>query len=77
MASSSLKCPSFHGQQRHYRGSKQEQPLREGAEQLEGLESDVAIRVIHDIRRRLAEGINYGTNRDTPLSQDSGRTFRS
>ena len=47
----------------HYRGSKQEQPLREGAEQLEGLESDVAIRVIHDIRRQLAEGINWSMER--------------
>ena len=47
----------------HYRGSKQEQPLREGAEQLEGLESDVAIRVIHNIRRQLAEGINWSMER--------------
>ena len=47
----------------HYRGSKQEQALREGAEQLEGLESDVAIRVIHDIRRQLAEGINWSMER--------------
>ncbi len=47
----------------HYRGSKHERPLREGAEQLEGLESDVAIRVIHDIRRQLAEGINWSMER--------------
>ena len=47
----------------HYRGSKQEQPLREGAEQLEGLESDVVIRVIHDIRRQLAEEINWSMER--------------
>ena len=37
--------------------------MREGAEQLEGLESDVAIRVIHDIRRQLAEGINWSMER--------------
>lgn len=47
----------------HYRGSKQQQALREGAEQLEGLESDVAIRVIHDIRRQLTEVINWSMER--------------
>lgn len=47
----------------HYRGSKHEQHLREGAEQLEGLKSDLASRVIHDIRRQLASGINWAMER--------------
>ncbi|MDE2877873.1 hypothetical protein [Candidatus Palauibacter soopunensis] len=47
----------------HYRGSSQEQVLREGAELLEGLEPDVATQVIHDIRQQLAEGINWSMER--------------
>lgn len=47
----------------HYRGSKSDQHLREGVEQLERLNPDVASRVIHDIRRRLAPGINWSMER--------------
>ena len=47
----------------HYSGSKSERHLREGVEQLEGLESEVAARVIHQIRRQLASGINWSMER--------------
>ena len=47
----------------HYRGSKSELHLREGVEQLDGLQSDVAVRAVHHIRRQLASGINWSMER--------------
>lgn len=47
----------------HYRGSKHEQHLRDGVEQLEGLNPDVAVQMIHHIRRQLAPAINWSMER--------------